>query len=991
MLVYVTIPFGCHYRSPFVPAGPVRVLFVVLGLVLDKRDFFISYNKADKEKAEWIAWILEEAEYSTVIQAWDFRPGQDFVDLMQTAILQCERTIAVLSPEYMKAEYCSAEWHAIFAKDPDGKEGLLIPVRVRDCKPEGLLAARIYIDFVGLDRDQAKDALLNGVNACRAKPESEPQYTSTCAQPQPRSRDPRLTAYLNCIIEEYGHWEDEYTQTGAKIDLRVRKSRAPEKPDRVGETDQQIREATQSYPVLEGLEKYAFEHVLLKGVPGSGKTTALELLLLQAAKSALEDLDAPVPVFVRLRSYEDSVEGLIRDFFIQHNSGPLSEDEIQDLLFGRRLFLLADGLNEVPSSDSRKDLKRFRDLYASYAPMVFTTREIGMGSDLGIVNILEMEPLTEAQVKEFVRKKVGIGSERLLNQLADRWEKFAETPLFLEMLCNVFNPEDDRGLPPNLALTFREYTDRRVRETCDNTQVCQEFERYTQEFLAHVAYRMMLHDDPREMSLDVRRRDVEEIVGDLLSKEGHRSPKETTVDLVNEWLSHHLLRLTADTVASSQHRQKIEFSHQLFQEYYAAEHLLNMIDEIESDDLARNYLNYTKWTEPFALLMGLVDDRDTAVRIVKAGLDVDMFLAARLAGEARKDFHEDTVGFILGLQVQEELLIALLGVTGSSAAVGRLEEGLRSPIGERRQGAARALGKIKCEESVQALESALGDEDQIVRISAADALGAIGSEKATDELIRALRAEAEYVRSSAAEALGRIGSDKAVDALIHALGDEEKYVRSSAARALGTIGSEKATDELIRALGDEEVDVRGLAAEELGKIGSEKASDALIRALGDEEVDVRGFAARALGDIGSEKATDDLIRALGAEDWGVRSSAAWALGKIGSDRATDDLIRALGDKDRYVRRSAARALGDIGSEKAVDELIRALGDKDESVRSSAAKALGKIDPGTALPILLERLAGKNALDYAHGLRTAQQKLKIYNPNLLPKEDRDNRK
>ena len=42
------------------------------------KDFFISYNTADRDWAEWIAWTLEEAGHSVVIQAWDFRPGENF-------------------------------------------------------------------------------------------------------------------------------------------------------------------------------------------------------------------------------------------------------------------------------------------------------------------------------------------------------------------------------------------------------------------------------------------------------------------------------------------------------------------------------------------------------------------------------------------------------------------------------------------------------------------------------------------------------------------------------------------------------------------------------------------------------------------------------------------------------------------------------------------------------------------------------------------------
>jgi hypothetical protein len=42
-------------------------------------DFFISYNGADKAWAEWIAWQLEEERFTTILQAWDFRPGGNFV------------------------------------------------------------------------------------------------------------------------------------------------------------------------------------------------------------------------------------------------------------------------------------------------------------------------------------------------------------------------------------------------------------------------------------------------------------------------------------------------------------------------------------------------------------------------------------------------------------------------------------------------------------------------------------------------------------------------------------------------------------------------------------------------------------------------------------------------------------------------------------------------------------------------------------------------
>jgi tetratricopeptide (TPR) repeat protein len=133
------------------------------------KDFFISYNKADRQWAEWIAWTLEEEGYSVVIQAWDFRPGGNFVLEMQQAAVGTQKTIAVLSEDYLKAEYTQPEWAAAFAQDPQGKNRTLIPIRVRKCSPTGLLAPIIWADLVDLSEDEAQETLLKSLQE-RAKP-----------------------------------------------------------------------------------------------------------------------------------------------------------------------------------------------------------------------------------------------------------------------------------------------------------------------------------------------------------------------------------------------------------------------------------------------------------------------------------------------------------------------------------------------------------------------------------------------------------------------------------------------------------------------------------------------------------------------------------------------------------------------------------------------------------------------------------------------------
>src|ERR1044072_356404 len=119
------------------------------------KDFFISYNRADRRWAEWIAWQLEAEGYEVILQAWDFRPGGNFVLDMQSAT-GAERTIAVLSPDYLTSEFTAPEWAAAFAQDPTGKQGKLLPVLVRECELKGLLRSIVYIDLLKLDEETAK-------------------------------------------------------------------------------------------------------------------------------------------------------------------------------------------------------------------------------------------------------------------------------------------------------------------------------------------------------------------------------------------------------------------------------------------------------------------------------------------------------------------------------------------------------------------------------------------------------------------------------------------------------------------------------------------------------------------------------------------------------------------------------------------------------------------------------------------------------------------
>ncbi len=134
--------------------------------------FFVSYTQTDRRWAEWIAWVIEDAGHKATVQAWDFGAGKNFVEEMHDATRECDRLVAVLSPAYERSKFSRDEWTAVFAEDSKR----LLPVRVRDYDPTGLLGPLVYVDLVDAAEDKAKEELVDAISGERRKPETAPSY-----------------------------------------------------------------------------------------------------------------------------------------------------------------------------------------------------------------------------------------------------------------------------------------------------------------------------------------------------------------------------------------------------------------------------------------------------------------------------------------------------------------------------------------------------------------------------------------------------------------------------------------------------------------------------------------------------------------------------------------------------------------------------------------------------------------------------------------------
>ncbi|MBD2740177.1 HEAT repeat domain-containing protein [Coleofasciculus sp. FACHB-1120] len=762
--------------------------------------------------------------------------------------------------------------------------------------------------------------------------------------------------YLEALCNQYAQWWKVYTLTDVVGRQRV-EVESPLLLDFMVETVQpakgeagEAQQKAERLGVLEGLWKYAADHVLLVGRPGSGKSTALARLLLEEAQASREInslADSRIPVLVELRYYQTSVLDLIRDFLKQHGLF-LNTSEIERLLFEKQFLLLVDGINELPSEAARRDLKAFRQTNAA-TPMIFTTRDLGVGGDLDIAKKLEMQPLSEAQMQQFVRAYLPQQGEQMLRQLGDRLRELGQTPLLLWMLCSLFRAMGK--VPPNLGLVFRQFTQSYYDKLKQDVPVSDESRRWCQLMLQHLAWRMTQGREATELQVAISRHEAEEILTAYLRNEGFAQPRNCAMEWLADLLKYHLLQLGT--------KNQIEFRHQLIQEHCTAETLLKLLPSLSDDELKREYLNYLKWTEPLALMLELVEDEAQAVRVVKLALEVDLRLGARLAGAVKLEFQKAAVSLVASLEICQQFKILLLGVTRSDGAIFAPLQGIEHEDSQVRESAIYALGQIGSETTIMTLLNALNDENSLVRQNAVEMLGQIGGKAAIPALLQALNDEDSGVTMHATWALEKIGNDAAISALLQSLEHKSPTVRQTVLSVLERIDCDLAFSALFKALNDEASIVRVNATLGLGRLGSmgnQSAISVLLHhALKHQDSQVRERAIYALGLIGSEIAIPALLEAVRDKDACIRMRAASALYRIGDESAIFILLQALKDKDSHVRRRAAEALEDTRSEVAIPALLEALKDKNYGVRMCATSALGNIGSEIAIPALLEAL------------------------------------
>jgi hypothetical protein len=356
------------------------------------RHVFISYRRSDRDFVDDL--IAELSGYNCWRDTTGIAGGQVWREEIIRAIEAAYAMILVVSADTEQSKEVYAEYfYALGRKLP------VIPLLIADCNlPFGLenINARLwYQDHQRVAKELRSDLDRYRAAASSIAPASDIHVYLAALQ----------MGYLMAVgnytpLAGVGWFRHERTsQLSNAVVMRPELSLRRKSPlfaDRAREETKQDYEDL--LPVLHEVKR-----VVLLGEPGIGKTTTLYKFADELRRRALESDRAPIPLIIPLREWRGEVtwKALITRYL-----GVLAP-RYEELLESQRLFLLLDGLNELPRDEAREDkLDTLRKLLGEKVPHVVTCRHLdyrdeGLKLDLDTITI---HPLDPPRIRDFLRR-----------------------------------------------------------------------------------------------------------------------------------------------------------------------------------------------------------------------------------------------------------------------------------------------------------------------------------------------------------------------------------------------------------------------------------------------------------------------------------------------------------------------------------------------------------------------------------------------------------
>ncbi|MEE1754797.1 NACHT domain-containing protein [Streptomyces sp. SP18CS02] len=437
-----------------------------------------------------------------------------------------------------------------------------------------------------------------------------------------------------------GHVHNEWPLDTAYISLGMSSERAPSRREgtRLPQTG---RTSVRAEQVLSGAER-----LLLRGPAGSGKSTLVQWIALNAARRSfgweLSDWNRCVPFVLRLRSFTSSGTLPMPDDFLRAAGVPLygsaPDGWVESLLASGRALVLVDGVDEVPMRLRRRTEHWLRSLILAFpqARYVVTTRPSAVPEDWlsgqGFVTH-SLLPMERDDIRAFVshwhdsaRRECSTDEERALLDTYERSLNLAVTtrrdlgrlatnPLMCALLC-ALNRDRRMQLP------------RARKELYDAALEMLLVRRDTEREITGVEGVRLTRDEQTVL--------LQRLAYWLIRNDQVEADREEAVAMIEEWLaampqvreqgdasrvfSHLLIRsgLLREAVPGA-----VDFVHRTFRDYLGAKAAVEQRDfgvlvrhahDDQWDDVVRMAVGHARVDERASLLRKLLNRADRTQR-----------------------------------------------------------------------------------------------------------------------------------------------------------------------------------------------------------------------------------------------------------------------------------------------------------------------------------------------------------------------------------------
>jgi len=316
------------------------------------------------------------------------------------------------------------------------------------------------------------------------------------------------------------------------------------------------------------------------GNAGQGKTTSLKFLGYQLVCNS--DI---LPIYYQLKDYDANINLLTQ---LADEVG-LTDGDLVDIANSGNLTFLLDGINEVIKVQDRNSLfKQLTGLLKKFpnVPIAITSRPKDYNIELDLP-VFELLPLANSRINELLTKYYSDKGGKLYSILVKvpKLLELCRNPLLLKMFGTIYI-KDDIDIPNNKGLLIKGFIHNILnREKAKNYLISPE---KLNIYLISLGYHTRVN---QLVSFNINQ--VIDAINRVAMEIDPICDRMTIIDTIID------LNLITKSL------NKFSFSHELFQEYFAAEGLLIY----PSTEVLQELTNEQHWEYPLIMYSGLTKNR----------------------------------------------------------------------------------------------------------------------------------------------------------------------------------------------------------------------------------------------------------------------------------------------------------------------------------------------------------------------------------------------